>query len=167
MKKILSFIAFSLLAVAIASPAMAGTATGSVPVTAQLMASCTISTSTVDFGQMTLANDGTLSANGMNSQYIYCTNTTPFSVAAITSASGGYLVTGNGSDATKKIAYTLGTYSAFNFGLTGTGVGPFTGVGQGYGVSSNLSVNLSVSGLAAQSSIPGSYTDTVLVSVSY
>jgi len=169
MKKILSFIAASILAIAIASPAMAASASGSVSVTASLQPSCSVgSGATVDFGPISLQADGTPGYGfASNSFYIWCTNTTPFTISALGSVSGGYLLTGNGTGASKKIAYNISTNSGMNFGVTGSGAGPFTGTGQGVGTPASINLNLSVTGQAAGNSIPGAYSDSITVAVTY
>lgn len=170
MKKLLSFTLLALLTSA--ATAFAGTATGTVNVTAQIMPVCYV-TSTPDaaFGQITLADSGGVGAvPGTTSDVkIWCTNTTPFTVAALTSTNGGFLITGDGSGGGKKIPYAIFHNVGDTVGMSGSGAGPFTGIGQGASTPATLGVYADVSAIpmGAANAVPGNYTDTVSISVSY
>jgi spore coat protein U-like protein len=144
-----------------------GSQTGSFTVTATVVATCTISTTNLVFG-----NYSGLLIDSTSSLSITCTNTTPYNVGLSAGNSGGTVT----NRKMRGPSPALASYSLYrdigrstNWGQT---VGTDTVAGTGTGVPQALTVYGEVAGgldqIAAGNTInPGSYTDTVVATVTY
>lgn len=151
----------------ISKPAFAGTATANLNVSATVPASCTISTNPVSFGNYTTTVFADVTANGS-----VTTTCTKGSTATITLGQGANAEPGSTDDAPiRKLSDGSGGFLGYNlykgaslnteWGNTpGTGV-PITGTG--------TSVNGIIYGKirAGQNVSAGSYTDTVVATVTF
>ena len=143
------------------TPANASTATGSVPISATVLAQCDVSATSLSFGNYSSAQlDGSATVS------VTCTNGTPYTVA---------LDTGSGSGATVPNRAMTGPSSAvLNYSLYrdtgrsqvwGQTVGTDTLAGTGTGSLTALTVYGRIP--AGQHPAPGAYTDTVSVTLAY
>ena len=145
----------------VASAAQAGTATTTMSVTMSITAGCTVGATAVAFGtQSTLGNV----TSGTGTLSIVCTNTTPYTIALDKGGGSGAsttvrLMTGPSS---ATISYGLFQNAAFtqNFGNT-------TDTLAGTGTGSTQTVTVYGRVPAQNSPAPGSYADTVNVTVSF
>jgi spore coat protein U-like protein len=163
--------AATLAAVSLAGAvANAGTATTNFAVTVTLLSTCSASATAVAFPNYT-PGGGAVTANGTIS--VKCTNTSPFHVALNAGSSTGdafsqRLMTLAAGTAT--LQYNLYTTAAFAtvFGDgTGTTV-TMPGTGAGLATPTTVTVYGRVLDSAANQAIaPGSYSDTITVTVSY
>jgi spore coat protein U-like protein len=162
---ILRGLAIAAAASALPGAAWAGTATSSLSVSATVTSNCTVSTSAVGFGSINpLSGSNTDATGGIT---VTCTNGTPWTAAA---GVGG----GTGATFASRLmtagANTL-TYSLYtNSGRTtvwGDGSGTTATVGN-TGTGSSQSVTIYGRVPSGQiSAPPGSYADTVTVTVTY
>lgn len=158
-----------LLALALVAPvAHAGTASSSFQVSATVVSACTVSGTTLDFGGAIdpLATSTPLDASGTLT--VTCTNSTPYSVSLDAGSNAGG-PTNFADRAMKNGSNTLGYQlytSAGRSTVWGDGSGgsaPHTGTGTGSDQTLNIYGRLpTLSGV-----VPGAYTDTVTVTVSY
>jgi spore coat protein U-like protein len=141
--------------------AQAATATTTFTVTATVQATCTVSATNLAFGTYTAAV-----ANATSTVSVTCTNTTPYNVGLNAGTATGATVT------TRKM--TGPSSATLNYGLFqdsgytqnwGNTVGTDTVSGTGNGSAQNLTVYGQVP--AGQYVQPGSYSDTITVTVSY
>lgn len=160
----------SLVLAALMSPCLvwASTATNTFQATATVISSCTVSGTTLNFGNSldTLATPTPVSAT--STLTVQCTNTTPYTVALNAGSNAGGA--SNFSSRTMKsgsntLAYQLyldsGHASVWGDGTSSSS----TVAGTGTGNAQTLSIYGSLPSLA--NVVPGSYTDTVTVTVSY
>ncbi len=172
-------LALGLLATA---PAYAGTATGSLTVSANVEASCTVTTSSLDFGTLdTSGSTGdTLGTTGTGSVGYNCSA----APASFTVGTGLNNSLGSGSSTTYPYAIANGSsYLAYgldvedaawnpsnaaNPGGAGTNVaiGGTAGVAPTY-VTGTHTFNISGDIPATQATVPGAYSDTVTLTVTY
>ena len=160
-----SLFGFGMAAVAsfAAEPAVAGTATGTLSVSMTIQASCTLSSSSaVAFG-----TSGVLASNvdATGSLSVQCTNTTPYTVALDQGAGSGATTSTRkmtGSGAT--VSYNLYRDSARTQNW-GNATGTDTVAGTGNGAAQTLTVYGRVP--AQSTPAPGSYSDTVNVTITY
>jgi spore coat protein U-like protein len=152
MKKFLiSMASVGMTSLAVAAPTMAQSTTGSMGVTATTTKLCTAPVATA----VALGEYNGTSAKTANSTITYkCTNTTTSTInlqsASTRSSTGGNLTNG-----TNTIAYTL----------TGDGS---TGTGSGLsGSATDISITVGISVLSGLNPVPGSYSDTINVTVNY
>jgi spore coat protein U-like protein len=153
--------AITAMAMASSSPVMATTATGSLVVTATVLASCTVVGSTIAFGNYSSAQ---LDQTG--NVAVLCTNGTAYTIG---------LDAGSGTGATTSIRKMTGSLGGtLNYALYrdsgrttnwGSTVGTDTQAGTGTGVLQNLTVYGRI--ISGQTPLAGSYTDTVLVTLTY
>ncbi len=139
--------------------AFAVTATANVAVTATVQANCTITTGSMAFGTYTGA-----AASTTATLTVTCTNTTPYTVGLNAGATSGATVT------TRQMLNGAATlnYGLFTNSSWTTNWGNTTGswvAGTGAGSAQTLTVYGQIP--AAQFVTPGSYTDTVLATVTY
>ena len=146
----------------------AGTASGTLLVSATVAATCTVSATPLTFGTYYPGN-GNLNAN--TTLLVRCSHGAPFTVAMDAGAGGSLLqrlMTGGGAG----LAYNLYTNAArttvWGDGSASTGV--VTGTGRG--MANNQAISETVYGqlpdtLANQQLAPGTYTDTIRVTVNY
>jgi spore coat protein U-like protein len=129
-----------------------------------IQAQCTIvSTQTLDFG-----SNGVINANIDNQAdlHVQCTNTTPFNIGLDAGANGGTTTTRlmKGGPTNETIQYQL--FSDTNHGVNwGNTIGSDTVASAGNGSSQTFTVYGRVPPQTTPT--PGSYSDTVTVSVTY
>jgi spore coat protein U-like protein len=158
-----SAVALGFLTLGLAStPADAATATANLGVSATIVATCTISTTAVAFGNY-IGAQVTSSVGGVS---VTCTNTTPYSIGLGTGLGTGATVstramTGPASAQLSYGLYTDSGYSANWNDIGGSGIPTPTGNGS----AQPLTVYGKIP--AGQYLAPGSYADTVIATVSY
>jgi spore coat protein U-like protein len=173
MRKNTLTLALGLAAGLLAAPLFAGTATGNLTVQATVVAGCSLNTgganagnALLNFGNVssTLANiDADTTSTGNNGLSIICTNTTPYSVTA-----------NNGLNATgtqDRMVGAAGVFLPYNLYTTAgrTIAFPNSGTSLG-GVGNGLAQTIPVYGrIPAGTTLPapGSYLDTVVLTVTY
>ena len=148
---------------AFASPSLAATATSTFTVQVTLTASCTVnSASNLNFG-----NQGVLTAavNQTSTLGIQCTNTTPFNIG---------LDAGTGTGATVAVRKMTSGANVVNYSLYqdsahatvwGNTVGTNSVAATGNGASQSYTIYGQVP--AQTTPAPGTYTDTITVTVTY
>jgi spore coat protein U-like protein len=138
--------------------------TGTFPVQIQIQATCIL----VSSGNLTFPTSGVLTGNVDQTSTITveCTNTTPFNIGLDAGANGGSVTTRQmkGGPTSQLIGYSLFSDSArsVNWGQT---IGTDTVVGTGNGSPQGFTVYGRVPPQATPS--PGTYTDTITVTVTY
>lgn len=158
-----------LLAAALVLPALswAGTAGNTFQVTATVISACTVSGTTLNFGNSIdpLATATPLDSSSTLS--VQCTNTTPYTVSLNAGSNAGG-ASNFGSRTMKAGSHTLGYQLYLDSGRStvwGDGTGSSTVAGTGTGSTQSLTIYGRLPSLAGV--VPGSYTDTVTVTVSY
>jgi spore coat protein U-like protein len=153
--------AAGIAALVAASSAGAATATGTMAVTSTIQSNCTVATSPLAFG--TYSSASTL--NGSSTVSVTCTNTTPYNVGFDAGQATGATVTSrkmtNGAQTLAYALYQDAGHST-NWGNT---VGTDTVTGTGSGSAQNINIYGQIA--SGQSSAPGSYSDTITVTVTY
>jgi spore coat protein U-like protein len=152
----------------VAAGAHAATATGTFTVTATVLKTCSVTAGNLGFGNYTPGAGAVTASSTIN---VNCTKTTPFTVALNGgSTTGGTVAQRLMANGTNTLQYNLFTSNTFAtvFG-DGTGTSA-TQPGTGAGVAT--SVPFTVFGrlpdnATNQAAVPGSYTDTVTVTVTY
>ncbi len=153
-----------------AGAATAGTATSSFQVTATVLSTCSATAAAVAFPNYT-PGGGAVTANGTIS--VKCTNTTPYTVALNAGSSTGDAFTQRLmtlAAGTATLQYNLYTTAGFAT-VFGDGTGT-TAKAAGTGAGLATAVNTTVYGqlldsTANQAAAPGSYSDTITVTISY
>jgi spore coat protein U-like protein len=166
MRKILT--ATLAAAVMAAGVAQSATSTTTFAVTATVQSTCSATAPALAFGNYT---PGTGTLTGTTTIAVKCTKTTPFTVALNAgSTAGGTFVQrlmGSGVNTLQYNLYTtaaLGTVFGDGTGATGT----VAGTGAGIATASNVTVFGQLPDNATnQASVPGAYTDTITVTVTY
>ncbi len=158
----------ALLGAAALMPAWAGTATATFQVTATVVSACTVSGALLNFGSSINPLTSGVPLYASSTLSVVCTNTTPYSVAldAGTNAGGASSFSNR---AMKNGTHTLG-YQLYQDSAHATVWGDGTSgstqqAGTGTGSTQSLTIYGSVPALSGV--VPGSYTDTVTVTVSY
>jgi spore coat protein U-like protein len=153
---------------AASSVALAGTATGSFQVNATVISSCTVSGALLNFGSSIDPLAAASPLDATSSLTVQCTNTTPYSVSlnaglnagSATAFSNRRMVSG---------AHTLGYQLYTDNGRStvwGDGTSSSsTNSGTGTGSSQTLTIYGRVPSLSGV--VPGTYADTVTVTISY
>jgi spore coat protein U-like protein len=147
----------------------ANPATTTFAVTATVVKNCTVSATALAFGNYT---PGTGAATSSSTVSVLCTKTTPFTVALNGgTTTGGTVLQRLLANGTNSLQYNLYTTSGYAT-IWGDGTAPSVtqgGTGAGLGTAQVLTVygqlpdNPNNQGAA----VPGSYSDTITVSVSY
>ncbi|WP_445679181.1 Csu type fimbrial protein [Radicibacter daui] len=151
--------------IAVATAAQAGTATDTFNVTATVNNECLVDASDLAFGTYSISSGAPNTASSNIS--VTCTNGTTYAVA-LNGGVNGSLATrqmrNTDSGSTAKLSYQLYTTSAYStvWGDGSTGV---TQAGTGSGTAQNLTVYGSMP--VNQAATPGSYLDTITVTVAY
>ena len=154
---------------ALAGSANAATATTTFGVTATVLKNCSVTASALAFGNYTPT---TGAVNGTTTVGVRCTKNTSFSVALDKGTTTGGSITqrllANGANALQYNLYTDTAHTTL-FGDGTTGTAP-TGTGNGLGA--GAAVNFTVYGQvpdssANQDAVPGNYSDTITVTVTY
>ncbi len=144
------------------SASSAATATANMSVTATVQATCIMSANTLAFGTYTATQ-----LDGATTLSVTCTNTTPYTIALDAGTFAGATTSTRkmtGSVGGTSLAYAL--YS--NAGRTtnwGTNTGTDTVAGTGNGAAQTINVYGRIT--AGQYVDPGSYTDTVVATLTY
>lgn len=170
MRKVLIATLSSATLLAAAGTATAATATSTFNVTATVLKNCLVSSANLAFGSYT-PNTGALTGN--SNITVRCTKTTPYTVSlnAGTTTGGtlGQRLLANGANTLQYNLYTTaGLTTVFGDGTGGTA----TAAGTGNGVSVGNAVTHTVYGslpdnATNQDATPGSYSDTITVTVTY
>ena len=158
--RLLLCLAAGAAAFAAAQSAAAATATGSMNVTSTIVANCTVATNPLAFG-----NYSSAVVNATTTVGVTCTNTTPYNVGLDAGQSSGATVsTRKMTNGAQTLAYALYQDSGHstNWGNTS---GTDTVAGTGNGASQSLTIYGQIP--ASQASAPGSYSDTITVTVYY
>lgn len=166
MRKILGITTAAAAAAALfATPALAGTQSSNLGVSATVAANCTISTTALDFGSIdTLSATAVLGTGGVE---IACTNGSSWTATAdVGGGSGATFATRRMTSGTDTLNYSLFTDSArtivWGDGSSSTGVIASTGTG----AAQNITIYGRIPG--SQTGVPaGDYSDTVAVTVTY
>lgn len=165
MKKSLKRISLSLFALsAIAGAAAAATTTTTFQVQLNIQAQCTIVSATaLDFGTTGVINASVDQASTLNVQ---CTNTTPYSIGLNSGTTVGgtiavRLLSGPLAATTQYSLYTTNARTVV-WGNT-IGVDTISGIGNGSSQSYTIYGRVPVQATSA----PGTYTDTITVTVTY
>ena len=156
-----AFAGFISAALLIAYPAQAAVTTSNFNVTATVVASCQIATTDMAFG-----NYSGVQLDGQSTVTATCTNTTPYTIGLSAGTFAGATVTtrrmtGPGAAG---LPYSLFREAGrtTNWGVT---VGTDTVAGTGNGAAQPLSVFGRIP--AGQFASPGSYSDTILATLTY
>ncbi|HVC30624.1 MAG TPA: spore coat U domain-containing protein [Steroidobacteraceae bacterium] len=168
MRKILLAAAAAAAITASAGGAHAATATSTFQVSATVLKACTVSAAPLAFGNYT-PGAGPVSASTTIS--VDCTSGTGYTVSLNGGTTTGGTVSqrlmANGTNTLQYNLYTNNTYST----ILGDGTGPSvtaSGTGSGMNISNSLTVYGDLPDDAAnQAAVPGSYTDTIQVTVTY
>lgn len=157
-----------LLAVLLPALAQAGTAGNSFQVTATVTSACTVSGTTLNFGSSIDPLAAATPLDATSTLSVQCTNTTPYTVALNAGANAGG-ASNFASRTMKSGANTLGYQLYLDAGRSsvwGDGTSSSsTSAGTGTGSAQTLTIYGRLPSLA--NVVPGSYTDTVTVTVSY
>lgn len=169
MQKILSIgLGLAALAATLTGAAHAATATTSFAVTATVQSTCSATATTLAFGGYT-PGAGTLTNTSTIS--VKCTKTTPYTVALNAgSTTGGTLTQRLMASGTNRLQYNLYSSTAYTTilgdGTSTTLLSP--GVGAGLATGNALTVYGQLPDNATnQVAVPGSYSDTITVTVTY
>jgi spore coat protein U-like protein len=157
MKKFLLLTAIACTAaVSAVAPAMAGTSTGTITIGAGTAALCTAPTAT----SVALGNyDGTAAVSGTTSVVFRCTNTTLATVTLLSNSVGGTNLAGKLSDAVTPTSTPI-NYTFSGDGLTAQGTGLSAAIND---ISTPVTVNVA----GGQNPAPGTYSDTIKITVTY
>jgi spore coat protein U-like protein len=158
------------VSVVAAGLAQSATTTTTFPVTATLAATCSATAANVAFGAYT-PGGGTLTANANIS--VKCTKSTAYTVALNKgSSTGGTLAQRlmTGTPATNTLQYNLYTAASLAtiFGDGTGGTGTVAGTGAGVATPTTVTVYGQLPDNATnQAAVPGAYSDTITVTVTY
>ena len=146
---------------------MATTAGNTFQVTATVISACTVSGTALNFGSSIDPLAAATPLDASSTLSVQCTNTTPYTVALNAGANAGG-ASNFGSRAMKSgsnsLAYQL-YLDAGRSSVWGDGTGSSTASGTGTGSTQSLTIYGRLPSL--NNVVPGSYTDTVTVTVSY
>lgn len=146
----------------------AGTASNSFQVTATVTSSCTVSGTTLNFGASIDPLAAAVPLDATSTLSVQCTNTTPYTVALNAGVNAGGPAN-FGARAMKSGVHSLAYQLYLDTGRStvwGDGTASSsTAAGTGTGSTQSISIYGRLPSLA--NVVPGSYTDTVTVTVSY
>ena len=150
-----------------AGAALAGTANNTFQVTATVVSACTVSGSALNFGNAIDPLASATPVDASSTLSVQCTATTPYTVAlnAGANAGGG---SNFGARVMKSGANSIGYQLYLDAGrssIWGDGTASSTVSGTGTGSAQNLTIYGRLPSLS--NVVPGSYSDTVTVTVSY
>jgi spore coat protein U-like protein len=168
MRKLLSATLTAGILATAAGTANALTATTTFPVTATVLATCSVAAPALAFGNYT---PGGGAVAGTTAIAVKCTNGTTFAVALSGGLGAGTItqrLMTNGASTLQYNLYTNTTHTTlWGDGVTGGSVTQ-PGTGTGLATAVNYTVYGSLPDSAAnQASAPGAYTDTITVTVTY
>jgi spore coat protein U-like protein len=148
----------------------AATATSTFQVTATVLKYCTVSATNLAFGNYTPSTGPVTNSSTVT---YACTNGTPITsitlnVGTTTGATFAQRLMTNGTQTLEYNLYTTNAYSSIWGDGTGGSVTQAGATGSGLGTNSTLTVYGKLPDSAANQAIPpGSYTDTITVTVNY
>ena len=148
--------------------AQAATATGNFQVSATVVSACTVSAATLNFGSSIDPTTSAVPVDATTSMSVTCTNTTPYTVALNAGANAGG-ASNFSARAMKNGTHALG-YQLYADALRSTVWGDGTNTSStlpGVGIGSSQSVTLYGRLPSLTGAVPGTYTDTVTVTVTY
>jgi spore coat protein U-like protein len=155
------------LAAGVADVATAATTTTTFAVTATVQSTCTASATALAFGNYT-PGTGALTNNSTIS--VKCSKNTPYTVALNAGSAGGTLAQRLMASGANRLQYNLYTTTALTT-IFGDGTGATAtsaGTGAGVATANTLTVYGQLPDSAVnQAAVPGSYSDTVTVTVTY
>jgi spore coat protein U-like protein len=161
-------LAAALIAALAGTGAWAATATGSFQVNATVVSSCTVSGALLNFGSAIDPLAASVPLDASSSLTVQCTNTTPYAVALNAGLNAGGASTFTARRMTNgahTMAYQLYTDSGRST-VWGDGTSSSsTSSGTGTGSTQTLTVYGRVPSLSG--AVPGTYADTVTVTISY
>jgi spore coat protein U-like protein len=160
-----TFVTMAAVALAVAfapMPAFAGTATATMAVTATVTTNCSVTANPLAFGNYSGA-----ALNVSTTVGVTCTNTTPYNVGLSAGAGSGATVT-NRLMTLSGGSQTL-SYQLLSGSFTGTNWGNTAATNWASGTGTGAAQTLTVYGVvpASQFPTPGSYSDSITVTVSY
>jgi spore coat protein U-like protein len=148
--------------------ASAVNATTTFQVTATVLKTCSVNATTLAFGNYTPGGGPVVGSSGVN---VLCTKTTPFTVALNGGTTTGGTVAqrlmANGANTLQYNLYTTNAYATVWGDGTGTST---TQSGAGTGLATPVAYTVYGQLLDSafnQGAVPGSYTDTITVTVAY
>ena len=149
-------------------PVSAATTTTTFQVSATVLKTCSVAATALAFGNYT---PGAGQATGTSTVNVFCTKTTPFTVALNGGATTGGTVAqrllGLGANTLQYNLFTTNAYATVWGDGTGTSVTQ-SGAGAGLGSAVGLTVYGQLPDNATnQGAVPGAYTDTITVTVTY
>ena len=159
----------ALAALVAALPAVhAGSSNDSLAVTATVVSACTVSAATLNFGGSIDPLAAATPIDATSTLTVVCTNTTPYAVSLDAGLNAG-AATNFGSRTMKSGAHSLGYQlytTAARAVVWGDGTGGSAPVsGTGIGSSQSLTIHGRLPSLSGV--VPGTYSDTVTVTISY
>jgi spore coat protein U-like protein len=150
-----------------AGQAMATTAANTFQVQATVTSACTVAGSTMNFGSSIDPLAAATPLDATSTLSVQCTNTTPYTVALNAGANAGgasNFTTRTMKSGANSLVYQL-YLDAGRSSVWGDGIASSTHAGTGTGSSQSLTIYGRLPSLA--NVVPGSYTDTVTVTISY
>jgi len=150
------------------TPVHATTATGTFQVTATVVSACTVSGALLNFGSAINPLSASVPLYATSTLTVQCTNTTPYAVSLNAGANAGGAsnfsarAMKNGSNS---LGYQLYLDSAHSQVWGDGTASSSTSSGTGTGSTQSLTIYGSVPSLTA--TVPGAYTDTVTVTITY
>ncbi|MET0209862.1 MAG: spore coat U domain-containing protein [Burkholderiaceae bacterium] len=161
----------SLLALALTATLLpnagAATATGNFQVSATVVSACAVSAATLNFGAAIDPTAAALPLDASTTMTVMCTATTPYSVALNAGANAGG-ASNFGARSIKNGSHTLG-YQLYLDGTRSTvwGDGTASSLLPGVGIGSNQTLTIYGRLPSLVGAVPGTYTDTVTVTITY
>lgn len=149
------------------SAAWSATATANFQVTATVTSSCTVAGTNLNFGSSIDPLAASVPLDSTSTLTVACTNTTPYAVALSAGANAGGATNftarkmANGSNT---LGYQLYTDSSRTT-VWGNGTASSTVAGTGIGANQQITIYGRLPSLSG--AVPGSYTDTVTVTITY
>lgn len=153
---------------AIVLPASAGSGSSTFQVNATVVSACTVTGSLLNFGSSIDPLSAAVPLDASSQLTVQCTNTTPYSVALSAGLNAGgaaNFASRTMKNGTYSMAYQLYTDSARStvWGDGTASSSPVTGTGSGS--SQTLTIHGRIPSLSG--AVPGTYTDTVTVTITY
>ena len=162
-------ITLSALACAFTVPADAATTTGTLTVNATLLSSCNVSGSVLNFGSTIDPLSASVPVDASSTMSVQCTNTTPYAVSLNAGANAGGASAFSNRNMKHGTSNLLGYQLYLDSGRStvwGDGTASSsTLAGTGTGSSQTLTIYGRLPSLTG--AVPGGYTDTVTVTITY
>ncbi len=150
-----------------ANAAFAASATGNLTVSATVVSACSVSAATLNFGSAIDPTSASLPLDTSTTMTVMCTATTPYSIALNAGANAGG-ASNFSSRAIKNGSHTLGYQLYLDPTRTTVwGDGTASSLLPGVGIGSNQTLTLYGRLPSLSGAVPGTYTDTVTVTISY